>query len=173
MTLLKRIKVLLCILVSVSLLTSCSITKELNIRSENKKEIETMMELIQSEDTDELVKHFSTDVTDSHIDFLVEEIEQLYVYLDGKISSYDEPSDTGYSQEAVDYGHIKLYISDPDVENVETKDGRLLTFSFTYTVIDDENPENIGINQILVFTQNENGGLGEVQLNINGLSDDK
>ncbi len=173
MTFQKRIKALLFILVSVSLLTSCSITKELNIKSETKKEIETMMELIQNEDTDELIKHFSPDVTDIHNDFLVKEIEQLYFYLDGKILSYDEPTDTGYSQEAVDYGHIKLYRSNPDVENVETQDGRLLTFSFSYTVIDEKNSEHVGINQILIFTQNDNGSLDELQLDIDGLSDDE
>lgn len=74
---------------------------------------------------------------------------EMFSYIDGSFLSYNIRN-LGYCAETAEYGDIKLYISSPDVENIKTEGGQNLAMSVTYTIIDDENPENIGINQILI-----------------------
>ncbi len=160
-----------CAILTALALTACNFPPEYVSKRDNAEKIEAVMKAIEREDTDELLTHFSSDMLDNHYDILINEIDEMYSYLDGKIVSYDDPTSTGYSRETVNYGDITYYHSSPDVKNVITEGGQELMFSFGYTVIDDENSENVGINQIRIFKQTENGGLGELQLNIDGKAD--
>ncbi len=154
------------IAVSVLLISACTFPPEYVSKSDTRRKIENIMELIKNEDKNLLIDSFSPELKKNCRTKLEMEIDNMYSLLGGKIVSYDKPENCGYEVETVNSGDITLYISSPDVKNVITDSGKYFRFSVTYTVIDDENPENIGVRQILIFGGEEDKCL----LNIDGES---
>lgn len=122
---------------------------------ETKKKIAAIMELIVNEDTDALLEQFSDEKKQAYSEELKTEIDEMYAFLDGKIVSYDEPTHCGYTEEATSYGTVTYYSSSPEVYNVETEGGQLLVFRFSHTLIDDKNPETIGLYSICIYPQKD------------------
>lgn len=149
---------------SISLISSCTFPPEYVSKSDTREKIEMIMKLIKCEDKNALIDCFSPKIKELRRFELENEIDDMYSILGGKIISHDKPENCGYEVETVNSGDISLHISSPDVENVITDSGNRFRFSITYIVIDDENPENIGIRQILIFDEEENKCL----LNIDG-----
>ena len=133
------------------MLSSCTFPPEYVSQWDNRKKIEDVMDIIKDGGREELAEHFSEYLKTAYYDELLSEIDEMYAFLGGDIISYDEPENCGYGIETVHYGDIVLYISHPDVYNVVTSDGKKLWFSFGYTVVDDETPENVGINRIRIL----------------------
>ena len=61
----------------------------------------------------------------------------------------------------------------PQVNNVRTENGKTYVFLFCYTVVDDDEPGNIGMSQLRVYEPDANDDIGMLLLNIDGISEDK
>lgn len=150
------------------LLCSCTFPPEYVSKSDTEEEILTLMELINNEDKEQLFDHFSDYIKENYEEKTKRQIDKLFSCIDGEIVSHDDPKSLGYSQETVNNGDITLYRSSPDVLNVITEGSQTLSFSFSYTVIDDEFPENVGITKITIFNKTEDSYYGDVIAEIGG-----
>ncbi len=160
--------VLLLVLAVTLLLSSCTFPPEHVSKWDNEAKIKEVMESIKNGKREELAAHFSEYLNTEHYDELIADIENMYSVLGSDVISFDSPSNCGYTQETVHSGDITLYISGPDVMNVMTADGNGFDLYFIYTVVNDEMPENVGINQILVRRKEEEKYYGEVVATVNG-----
>lgn len=151
-----------------ALLCSCTFPPEYVSKSDTEKEILTLMELINSEDKEQLFDHFSDYIKENYEENTKSQIDKLFSAIEGKIVSHDNPKSLGYSHETVNSGDITLYHSSPDVLNVITEGGQNLSFQFSYRVIDDEFPENVGITQIVIFNKTEDSYYGDVVAEVGG-----
>lgn len=156
------------IVMTAILLCSCTFPPEYVSKSDTEKEILTLMELINSEDKEQLFDHFSDFIKENYETQTKRQIDKLFSAIDGKIVSHDKPKSLGYSNETVNCGDITLYHSSPDVLNVITEGGQTLSFQISYRVIDDEFPENVGITQIVIFNKTEDSYYGDVIAQVGG-----
>lgn len=119
-----------------------------------KEKIEAIMELIINEDKDALFEEFSEEKRSKYKSELKAEIEEMYKFLKGKIVSYGEPLECDYRTiKTLPGGIVTEYTAHPTVYYVETENGEQLVFRFWYTLVDEKNPENVGINSLSVHMQ--------------------
>ena len=154
-------------LAGVLTLSSCTFPPERVSKRDNARKIEAVMDSIKDGEREELAEHFSEYLKTEHYDELLADIDEMYAFLGGDVISYDDPKNCGYGRKRVSSGDIILYISNPDVYNVVTSDGKNLWFTFGYTVVDDETPENVGINQIWISYMNRKENDDKVVVNGN------
>ncbi len=158
--------------IALALLTSCSVKGSLetkhSLEDDCKDTVIKVMQYIKDEKTDEIIALFSPD---TNRQCLENEFDEMYRYLKGKVISYGDIIHTGYSTMSNHYGDITQYTSSPEIRDVKTESGQVLYFELVYTIIDDKNPESIGLNQITIYSQTEFHSIEERQLTIDGIAD--
>ena len=93
---------------------------------------------------------------DNYQDSSLDEIRQLFEYIDGAITSYNYEGKGG-GQEAKNNGIIYYYSCHPEFD-FTTETGQEYTISFSYHYIWNEHPEYEGINRIQIC---KDGNWGE------------
>ena len=151
------------------LLSSCKFPPEYVSKAKIAEKIEEIMAVIQSGEKEQLLGYFSEKVRNEHYDTLLSQIDMMYTNIGGGITSYGKPQHCGYTYEFVEYGDIKLYESVPIVKDVQTKAGGVVEVVFCYTVIDDKEPENVGIRKIDICWQQQDGTYGKADIEIDGV----
>ena len=115
-----------------------------------------MMECIVNKDSEKLFDFYNKDMKDNYQDSSLDEIRQLFEYIDGAITSYNYEGKGG-GQEAKNDGIICYYSCHPEFD-FTTDTGQTYTISFSYKYIWNEHPEYEGINMIQIC---KDGNWGE------------
>ena len=115
-----------------------------------------MMECIVNKDSEKLFDFYNKDMKENYQDSSLDEIRQLFEYIDGAITSYNYEGKGG-GQEAKNDGIICYYSCHPEFD-FTTDTGQTYTISFSYLYIWNEHPEYEGINMIQIC---KDGNWGE------------
>ena len=139
----------------IMIFSSCIVNEHVD-EGDIKENAVRMMECIVNKDSEELFDFYNKDMKDNYKDSSLDEIRQLFEYIDGAITSYNYEGKGG-GQEAKNDGIIYYYSCHPEFD-FTTDTGQEYTISFSYHYIWNEHPEYEGINRIQVC---KDGNWGE------------
>ena len=107
-------------------------------------------------ESEKLFDFYSKDMKENYQDSSLDEIRQLFEYIDGAITSYSYEGKGG-GEEAKNDGIIYYYSCYPEFD-FTTETGQEYTISFSYLYIWNEHPEYEGIDMIQIC---KDGDWGE------------
>lgn len=154
----KRITVILLLMVSF-LLTSCK-EHVWTIEEKMDQTAEEIMEVIVDEDSKALFKFFASDIQDNRKEETLEEIQQAFDFIDGKIVSYDYHPIPG--RRSQNYGNIDYFDSLPEFRNVTTDLGKIYIIECTYHYIWKKRPEREGLCYIKIYEKDNRENKVEI-----------
>ena len=131
----------------IMILSSCIVNEHVD-EGNIKENAVRMMECIVNKDSEELFDFYNKDMKDNYQDSSLDEIRQLFEYIDGAITSYSYEGKGG-GEEAKNDGIIYYYSCHPEFD-FTTETGQVYTISFSYKYIWNEHPEYEGINMIQI-----------------------
>lgn len=112
-----------------------------------RKKIEKIMECIKEKDENKLFEYFSEYIRDNRKEETMEEIHRFFIYINGKIVSY-EYNDGGMDS-STDRGETLFYCAVPDVK-IKTDTGKKYIIQFTYLHKWVEYPDREGLCSVLL-----------------------
>ncbi len=109
-----------------------------------------MLQCIIDGDAEKLLTFFTEDMRENESEETLEEIEELFKFIDGDITSYSYSS--GFTRKSISNFEYKLYYCTPIFERAETTAGKIYTIQFDYYHIWKEKPEQEGLGKIIAFS---------------------
>ncbi len=117
-----------------------------------KETTESLIECINKEDGKLLKNMFSLYELDKDED-IEQDIELLLEYLGGKIESFGEYENLS-EQEMFNHGKMTRYYFGIHMKDIRTKDGKKYDLSYNMSYADDDYPDSIGLESIMLFSGN-------------------
>ncbi|MCM1334618.1 MAG: DUF5104 domain-containing protein [Bacteroides sp.] len=124
-----------------------------------KENTEQMMQCIIDRNAEKLLTFFSDDMRENESEKTLEEIEQLFDFIDGDIVSYSYSSGGLYG--SVSNSEYELYLCEPTFQKTETSTEKIYTIQFAYDYIWKGKPEYEGISKIIAFPGEDWGNRDE------------
>lgn len=126
--------------------SSCSV-EHVDVK-DIEKDATQMMECLVNNDSDGLFGFYSDYMKNNYRDESLEEIQELFDYIDGAIISYDYQGRGGGREDLE--GHEIVYYSCYPEFDFTTNTGKTYTVNFSYQYICDETPEYEGVHRISI-----------------------
>lgn len=143
------LKKFIIIIVSMMCLVSCD-----NVHKDIKKYSENCMQLLKEKDSENLVDNFCESIKKSEKDKILNQMDEMYEYIYGNISSYEFVTEGGGTQK-IESGEYQYYNCYPEF-NVTTDTGENYTVIFGIHYICSNEPEKQGIYMIEISSDDKN-----------------
>lgn len=155
----KNISVILVVVMLLSL-TACLENNPFSRSNEIKKVADQVIEALIDENAEDLFGTFCEEIRYIRQDKTMEEIQQLFDFIDGKIVSYEYSE--GGGMKSNHYGTIEYYNCNLDFRNVTTDTGRKYTIYCDFQYIWLERPRCEGVNKIRIYENDDHDNALEV-----------
>ncbi len=144
---------LILLFISVALITtSCAIGNgRINVDKEAEKLTEELMECLGNNDTKGLKELFCDVVAES--DGFDDDLKETVEFFEGEVDSYN--IDGKISEESKDDGKYSMAFVAVHIKDVKTSDGKTYKVRFDAFLVNQDNPEYVGISEINIESDDE------------------
>ena len=150
----KRAGVLICIIILMITLCSCSIVSNFNDFVSQEQEIKTIaqqvMQCIVNKNKTELLTLYSSDQINNHEQEIYSQFDSAFKFISGKIVSY-EYAGKGGGGATTHYGKTTYFHCYPEFRNVITDTGFEYVIEISFHYIWEEKPEREGVTRIKII----------------------
>ncbi len=161
----KRASILICIIILMITLCSCSIVSNFNDFVNREKEIKTtaqqVMQCIVDENKEKLLTFFSFDALNSHAEEIYPKIDSAFEFINGKIVSY-EYAGKGGGGATTHYGKTTYLHCLPTFRNVITDTGFKYEIRISFFHTWQEKPEREGVARIKIIDAEDHKNYIEI-----------
>lgn len=158
------IKEIVCLAISLLILTSCQIVENINNTHNEAKvateHVETVLRCFEEKNAEDLKPLFCSYIADNHD--LDEEIQAAFDTFEGKITDKGYWSGVGEVGAQMEDGKLVKQRIAPYLENILTDAGGKYTIRFNEYLIYSEYPELVGVTRISIRFGDETITIGEI-----------
>lgn len=142
----KNVKIILVLIASLVIFTTGCDSQDYDIKRETNEQCSELLDCLSKNDPDGIKELFCTAVSNSkNFD---DDVLKAVAYFDGEVSSYDIKS-IGSDEKSENGKVVTIHIS-PKLWDVETSTGKNYKISYYAYLVNSDNPEYIGISEILI-----------------------
>lgn len=146
-------KVFFIVIILATMFSACS-SQTHDYREEINIDAEEFMKCLKEKNIEQILTFFSDEIQNNRNETTTEELNKLYNFIEGDISSYEYIGE-GNKEEKRRDGKVVFYYVNPSFYVVTTS-GNEYRIKFSYCYIWDEKPEYEGICKIRVFDKDNN-----------------